>query len=73
MGIEDAGVCWAPAELVSADHQNKPDIATGLPGSGTIGRCRHDHGSSGSPVGFAVQTIHCGQKPVLPSLRPAPI
>src|ERR1700748_3675509 len=31
MAIEDAGdLLGAPAELVSADHQNKPDIATGL-------------------------------------------
>src|SRR6202007_3077912 len=31
MAIEDAGdVLGAPAELVSADHQKKPDIATGI-------------------------------------------
>ena len=68
MAIEDAGdVLGAPAELVSADHQNKPDIATG------IARQWYDRDGvdmitdlPGSPVGFAVQTMSLQyKKPVL--------
>ena len=57
MAIEDAGdVLGRPAELVFADHQNKPDIGT------AIARQWYDRDSvdmitdvPGSPVGFAVQ------------------
>jgi branched-chain amino acid transport system substrate-binding protein len=68
MAIEDAGdVLGTPAELVSADHQNKPDIATG------IARQWYDRDGvdmitdlPGSPVGFAVQTMSLQyRKPVL--------
>ena len=68
IAIEDAGdVLGAPAELVSADHQNKPDIATG------IARQWYDRDGvdmitdlPGSPVGFAVQTMSLQyKKPVL--------
>jgi branched-chain amino acid transport system substrate-binding protein len=68
MAIEDAGdVLGAPAELVSADHQNKPDIAT------AIARQWYDREGvdmitdvAGSPVGFAVQTMSLQyKKPVL--------
>lgn len=68
MAIEDAGdVLGAPAELVSADHQNKPDVATG------IARQWYDRDGvdmitdlPGSPVGFAVQTMSMQyKKPVL--------
>jgi branched-chain amino acid transport system substrate-binding protein len=59
MAIEDAGdVLGRPAELVFADHQNKPDIGT------AIARQWYDRDSvdmitdvPGSPVGFAVQMM----------------
>jgi len=68
MAIEDAGdVLGAPAELISADHQNKPDIAT------AGARQWYDREGvdmitdvPGSPVGFAVQTMSLQyKKPVL--------
>lgn len=38
MAVEDFGgkVLDAPIEVVTADHQNKPDIARTSPGNGTI-------------------------------------
>jgi branched-chain amino acid transport system substrate-binding protein len=59
LAIEDAGdVLGKPVELVSADHQNKPDLGT------AIARQWYDRDGvdmitdvPGSPVGFAVQTM----------------
>lgn len=59
LAIEDAGdVLGAPAQLVSADHQNKPDIGT------LIARRWYEKEQvdmitdvPGSPVGFAVQAM----------------
>src|SRR6201998_1726388 len=68
MAIEDAGdVLGAPAELISADHQKHPDLAT------AVARQWYDREGVDmitdvpvSPVGFAVQTMSLQyKKPVL--------
>lgn len=68
MAIEDFGgkVAGKPIEVVSADHQNKPDVAS------TIARTWYDTqgvdlivDAIGSPIGLAVQEIARARKKML--------
>ena len=75
-GHRGCGRCaGGPCRIISADHQNKPDIATGLARQWRYDRDGVDMITDlpGSPVGFAVQTMPLQyKKRPCSSLRPAP-